>query len=47
MAHHPMFWGDGLLCLEPTPWSVMGVSPLWGRQVGVGTIELRPSGARQ
>lgn len=46
MAYYPMFWGGGLSCLEPTPWSVMGVSPRWGRQAGVGTVELSPSGGK-
>lgn len=47
VAHHPMFCGDGLSCLEPTPQNVTGASPREGGQVGIVAIELRPSGARQ
>ena len=47
VAHHPMFWGDGLTCREPTPQIVADVSPRWGGRVSIGTLELRPSGARQ
>ena len=47
MAFHPMFWGDGLTCLNPTPQIVADVSPPGVDRGTTGALKLRPSGARQ